>query len=299
MNSAASKNRTGWGCILASCTLLACNTGIVVGAEQGSGGSSADGPVGETGGAGDLSTEGASDYSLRPKPANWCWFMQDMSDSVLYEVDMDTGDWGARRYLAPHPPGEVVNIAVLDNVLVWPTAWAMASYDLDTNVFRDAQFGPHLFVSNDHEIMSICPADSSTYGFCLYDSVDAIWDETPSGLIPGDEFAASVFALGDDVVYAAWHAGTTVDVHDKETGALLRTIPLWGVSMSWVKGLAVVGNRLLRMDGAQDNGDAGARISIHDTESGANTGNVFLGYDSRWPGGDIHPAGLICGGKFD
>jgi len=280
-----------------SCLLLACNSGIVVGVE--------DPGLGGTGpGAG--AGAGATDYSQRPQPESWCWFISDndpqpgVGDTLLYEVDMTTGEFGVRSYLAPHPDGGGVTMALHGRELIWETAWSMASFNVDTGVLRDPQFGTTAITSNGEELLAFCPWSDARFGLyggeslCVYDDLDALWSLTESRTMPAPPDTLA-FALGQDVLYGASFYGGAVSAYDKTSGDLLSTIELEleDGEGGWDDGIAVVGDRLLRVGLAED---SNIFISVHDIATGDATAKVSLGNSSDL---GIFPGGLICGGTFD
>jgi len=122
-------------------------------------------------------------------------------------------------------------------------------------------------------------------GYCEYASFDALQEGWPVHHANGD-YLASRLAVEDGQVYGAWHSTSEIEVYDRLTGALLRTVPLEGWD-GWVWGIGVHDGLIHLLDGDFSE----PRVARFDGETGELLAEVVLenlDYDHK-------PTGLWCG----
>ena len=267
------------------------------------------------------------DYAERPQAERWCWFLDGKAEtSVLYEIDMDSGEWGIRRQLADQAMDVWGNVFALhENSLVWINDGTISALDLTTDERLDvdppAVGWPERIASNGSELlMGLCEAAGEPEALCAYPSVAALMAFTPDSSVPRAEaFVGYVDAYVGDAIYTTATVGETVTVYERATGERQRTILLAGreeLAKSGGRqpvnhGLAVVGNLLLVHDGGgeayfgpgdSDEGfqgdERGTRLDTYDVQTGQHLESLYLGERTIDPTGDINPSGLVCGGAF-
>ena len=84
-------------------------------------------------------------------------------------------------------------------------------------------------------------------GYCEYTSFEELQSGWPVHHADGD-YQASRLAVEGDQVYGAWHSTSEIDVHDRLTGARLRTVALEGWD-GWVWGIGVHDGFIHLLDG--------------------------------------------------
>ena len=123
-------------------------------------------------------------------------------------------------------------------------------------------------------------------GYCEYASFEDLLDGAASHHSASIDLHASRLALDGDELFTAWHSTNELDVFDRHSGALLRTVPLEGWN-GWVWGLGAADGLVHLLDG-----DATQTLVVQfDGVTGERLAEVALNNLSY----DHKPTGLWCG----